>query len=193
MRTTTVVLVCLFAFSVFATAPASGSWSLHLSGGATFPTQDVGETELGTGLGLEALVGYRFMPHLEGYAGWDYHHFGADESATGDDVDTEETGYAFGLRFVHPIGESALSYVARAGATYNHIEMENDDGDIIADSGHGLGWEAGVGLDIPIGDSWSVVPMVRYRSLSREIEIEDEATDVDLTYVATDLGITWSF
>ena len=34
----------------------------------------------------------------------------------------------------------------RAGATYDHVELESEGGDITADSGHGLGWEAGSGL-----------------------------------------------
>jgi hypothetical protein len=38
----------------------------------------------------------------------------------------------------------------KGGATYNHIETENSEGEIIDDSGHGFGWQAGTGLSLAI-------------------------------------------
>jgi hypothetical protein len=190
------LVVALFALTILCPGQASadgGPWSVQFSGGAALPTQEMGDSELGTGLGFEGLVGYRFMPHLGAYAGWDWHHFIADESFAGPDVDVEETGYAFGLQFIHPIGESSLSYVIRAGGTFDHIEIENDEGDIVADSEHGLGWEAGLGLDMAFAGDWHVRPMVRYRTLSRDIDIEEEVTEVDLNYVALEVGFALSF
>ncbi len=68
------------------------------------------------------------------------------------DTDFEETGYTFGLQFIHPLGTSEkISYLIRAGGIYNHIEVENSAGDITADSGHGLGWEIGAGVQVYFG------------------------------------------
>jgi len=189
-----VVLMAVLLLLCAGVAPASdGPWSVELLGGAAFTTEDMGDAELGTGLGFEASVAYRVMQHLDVYGGWDWRHFMADESFAGSDVDVEETGYALGVRFVHPIGTSTLSYIIRAGATYDHIEIENDEGDVVADSEHGLGWEGGVGLDIPLGEDWRVRPMARYRTLSRDIDIEDESTSVDLSYVTLEVGLSRSF
>ena len=46
--------------------------SIEASGGAAFTTQKFGDADLGTGVGLELIGRYRFMPHLAVYAGWDW-------------------------------------------------------------------------------------------------------------------------
>jgi hypothetical protein len=101
-----------------------------------------------------------------------------------------------GLRFEHPFsGESgdgpAMQF--RAGGTYNHIEIEDPDGDIVADSGLGLGWEIGTGVTLPLTGNWRVSPGLRYRALSRDVTIGSTTTGVDLRYVALELGFTWGF
>ena len=116
-----------------------------------------------------------------------------DQSFAGTDASFEETGYTFGLQFIHPIGESDVSFLVRAGGTYNHIEVENKDGEIIIDSGHGLGWQAEAGLKIHMSENFSLLPSVRYRSLSRDIEINNTNTSVDLNYVSVGVGLSWSF
>jgi hypothetical protein len=116
-----------------------------------------------------------------------------DQSFAGSDASFEETGYTFGLQFIHPIGESNISYLARAGGTYNHIEIENNDGDITIDSRHGLGWQAEAGLVIPLSEKFSLLPSLRYRSLSRDIDIENVSTPVQLNYFSVGVGLSWSF
>ena len=176
-----------------ASADAQSTWSLDVRAGPAFPVQDLGAAELETGFGLEGTIAYRFAPHLAAYGGWDYHTFGTED---GTDTDVDETGYAFGLRFEHPFSGETGSGPAlrlRAGGTYNHIEVENADGDSVADSGHGLGWEAGAGVTFAIGESVRLSPGVRYRALSRDLTIDEVTTDVDLRYLAAEVGVTWSF
>lgn len=182
-------------FLLFAAHPAlaQNRWSMELNSGGAYATQDLGDADLGAGLGFELTVAYRFMPHLAAYGGWGWRHFAADQSFAGADMDFEETGYTFGLQFVHPTALSRLSYMVQAGGIYNHIEVENGDGDITGDSGHGLGWQAGAGLVYALTSRWSIVPSVRYRSLSRDIEIESVTTDVDLTYLSFGIGFTRTF
>lgn len=175
---------------------AQSSWSVDLRAGPAFATQEAADSDLDTGFGFEGTLAYRFLPHLAGYAGWDWHTFGASDSLAGLEADIEETGYVAGLRFEHPLaGESGPGPAVRlhAGATYNHIEIEDDDGEIVADSGHGFGWEAGAGLSFPVSDALRLTPGVRYRALSRDVDVDDVTIGVDLRYVAAEVGVSWSF
>lgn len=175
-------------------ATAQGPWSVQLSIDGASATQDLAEgADLGMGLGLEAMVAYGIVPHLEAYASWDWHHFPAERAFDFDDVSVEETGYAAGFRFRFPMGSSGISYLFRAGGTFNHIEVESDEGDIIGDTDHGLGWELGAGLIVPLGDNWRLTPGARYRALSRGIDFEDESIDAELTYVVLEVGFTYVF
>lgn len=195
MKNLILTIAALLVLSGFnqITAQTNNCWSLEFRPGIDYATKDIADADLGMGFGLEGIVAYHFMPHLAAYAGWSYNNFAVDQSFAGPDASFEETGYSFGFQFIHPIGESTLSYLVRIGGTYNHIEIENNDGDIIIDSGHGLGWQAEAGLMIPLSDKFSLLPSVRYRSLSREIEIESIITSVDLNYLSVGVGLSWSF
>jgi len=186
-------IVALTLLTVFNQSRAQDKWSLELRPGVNYATQDIADANLELGFGTELTIAYRFMPHLAAYAGWSYNNFAVDQSFAGPDASFEETGYTFGLQFIHPIGESGLSYLVRAGGTYNHIEIENNSGDIIIDSGHGLGWQAEAGLVIPLSEKFSLLPSLRYRSLNRDIEIENVITSVDLNYLSVGVGLSWSF
>jgi len=192
MRRLTSVVVTLALLPGAGVARAQGRWSLEASAGAAFATQKLGEADLGTGVGLDLIGRYRFMPHLSAYAGWDWHHFPSDDPVAGGDADFEDTGYTFGMRFEHPFA-GKTSYWLRLGGTAKHIEVENGEGDIISDTGHGLGWEAGAGMTIPIGTRTMLTPGVRYRALSRDLEVGSASTPVDLKYVNVGLGLAYRF
>ncbi len=193
MKRSAVIFICVVAIMAFI-APletiGQARWSLDLRGSVDFPTQSLGEADLNTGFGIEPTITYRFMPHLGVYAGWGWHQFTTDDMVVGNDMDVEETGYTFGLQFTHPIEGTSLSYFFRAGGVHNHIEVENDEGDITADSGHGLGWQAEAGIVVSMNDHWSLMPGVRYRALSRDLEIENVTTNVDLNYIS--VGVSFS-
>ena len=108
-------------------------------------------------------------------------------------MDFEETGYTFGVEYLHPLGNSPLDFYIRGGGIYNHIEVESSDGDITADSDHGLGWQIEGGLAFDLGNRWMLKPGVRYRSLSRDIEVGNTTTDIDLTVFNTSIGISRTF
>jgi len=192
MKRSAVILIGVVAIIAFI-APlktmAQSRWGLDLRGSVAFPTQSFGEADLSTGFGVEPTLTYRFLPHLGVYAGWGWHQFNTDDMVVGNDMDVEETGYTFGLQFVHPIEGTSLSYFVRAGGIHNHIEVENDEGDIMADSGHGFGWQAEVGISVPMNDYWSLMPGVRYRALSRDLEIENVSTEVDLNYLSVGVSL----
>jgi opacity protein-like surface antigen len=174
---------------------AQKEWSAELRPGINFSTQDLCDAELKTGFGFEASVSYRFMPHLGVYVGWGWNQFTSDNaslSGTGESA-FEETGYTFGLQFIHPINNSHISYLLRAGGIYNHIEVENNAGNSIADSAHSPGWEIGGGLNIDLGSNWNLRPQIGYRSLSSDIEMGNTSTAVDLKYFVTGVGIALLF
>lgn len=195
MKKLVLTLAAILALCTFqqTETQAQNRWGAEFRSGVDFTTKDIADADLKTGFGFEGTVSYRFMPHLAAYAGWSWNHFSADNSFAGTDAGFEETGYTFGLQFAHPIGKSDISYLVRAGGTYNHIEIENKDGEIIIDSGHGLGWQAEAGFMIHLSENFSLLPSVRYRSLSRNIKVENVNTSVDLDYVSVGVGLTWSF
>jgi opacity protein-like surface antigen len=168
-------------------------WSFDLHAGLAAPTSEIDGADLGAGTGFETNFAYRVLPHLAIYAAWDWHRFTPDEVLGQSDLDLEETGYAFGLRFDHPLAGDdgdGPSYRIRAGVTLNHIELEDPDGDIVDDSGHGVGYEVGAGVMFPLAGPWTIGPQVRFRSLGRELDVGDGTVDVDLSYLAFD--VVWS-
>ena len=188
-------VLALLLIAATSSVHAQDRWRFEVRGGAAFPMEDLGDASLNTGFGFEGTVGYRVQPHLWAYAGWDWHQFTADASFAGGDNDFEETGYALGLQFEHPIGgrSEAVALQLRAGGTYNHVEVENTAGDLVADSDHGLGWEAGAGLAFRLGNGWQLAPGMRFRSLSRDFTIGSTTTAGSLRYLAAELGISRSF
>lgn len=187
-------LALLAILAIPGSAFAQGRFTVEGHAGVAIPTQDLVDASLQTGGGFGGTVGYRFMPHLGAYAGWDWHHFNAKQSFAGADVDFELTGYAFGLRFQHPLGgeQGKVAIQVRGGGLYSHIEAEGSTGDLIADTGHGLGWEAGAGLAVSAG-GWEIVPGARYRSIKRDFEIGANTTSGTLSFVAAELRIVRRF
>jgi len=174
-----------------ASAQSRISWEIRT--GVDFATQELGNADLNTGFGLDGILSYRFMPHTSVFGGWGWHRFTSDDSFAGANMDFEETGYTFGLEYLHPLGNTPLDFYLRGGGIYNHIEVENSDGDITADSDHGLGWQIEGGLAFDLGNHWMLKPGIRYRALSRDIEVSNITTDIDLTVFNTSIGISRTF
>ena len=195
MKTKVLIFTIMFAsFSLFSAAQENEKrFGFELNGGASFATRELGDANLNPGFGFEGIFHYRFMPHTGVYAGWGWNRFGADDSFAGKDVCFEETGYVFGLQFKHPFGESPVSYFVRAGGLYNHIEIENADGNIIMDSGHGFGWQLAGGIDLPLGRNWSIMPGLKFNALNREVENEGVTTQLNLNYISVRVGFIKRF
>jgi len=173
---------------------AQERWGIELRGSGGISTQDTDREAYETGFGLEGTVQYRFLSSVAAYGGYHYTQFNAMESIAGPDMHLENTGYVAGLRFERPLREgSATSGWVRTGLTYDNLEIEDPAGEIVNESGHGLGWEFGAGLVAPIIAGWSATPGVRYRSTSRDFGIGDAAVPVELQHVAFEMGITRRF
>jgi hypothetical protein len=182
------------ALALAASALPAQRLTADLRGAMAVPTQDFADADFDLGFGFGATLAYRFQTHVHVYGGWDRMRFPAPQSFAGTDTDFEETGYTLGLRFEHALGDAwPLWYRLEAGATFKHIEIEDADGDRIADSGHGTGLEVGVGLLVPLGASWRFAPTLRWRTLEREFTIANVTTRSDLTYGALELGLSRRF
>ena len=173
-------------------AQAQGKLNATFRPSANFPVNDLGTTELKNGGGFGVNFSYRFMSQFSGYAGWCWDRFSPAQSDN-TVAHFEETGYRFGLQFIQPLSvESKLNLHLGAGGVGHHIEAESEDGDIIDDSGHGLGWEVEVGLSFPISKRWQIVPDIRYHSLSREMMTGTTEESVDLNYISVGVGVSWT-
>ncbi|KAB2866945.1 MAG: porin family protein [Bacteroidales bacterium] len=168
-------------------------FGFELSGGASFATSKPGDAKLNSGFGFEGIFHYQFMPHAGVYGGWGWNRFGANKSFAGLDVCFEETGYVLGLQFKHPIGTKALSYYLRAGGLYNHIEIENKDGDIIGDTDHGLGFQLAAGIDYTLGKNWSITPGLKFNYLNRDVEMGGVTTSLNHNYLSFRVGFLKRF
>lgn len=172
---------------------AQKKWSFELRPAVNFPTKDLGTTPLKTGAGISGQISYKFIPHLAVYSGWSWNRFASKKLAEASSLDFEETGYNFGLQFIHPVTSSGVSYMLKAGATVNHIETENTSGQVINDTGHGFGWELGAGIGVPAGNRILILPQVNYRALSRDIKSGSMSIPVDLNYISAGVGVSFSF
>lgn len=190
------VLSTALAFTV-APVPAAAQaddgdrWAFDVRGGLAFATDDLGELDLDAGIGFEGTLHLHLYEHVWAYAGWDWFHF-SSETASGEEIDAEDTGYALGLRWDHSRPGNVGAWL-RAGIVVDHVELEDEEGDLVGDSDHTVGWEAGAGLSLPLSDVWSLTPGVRVRSFDPDLEVEGFGPFGDLTYVAVDVGVSRRF
>lgn len=191
-----VLAVIFFVAVMFATALAQEGekrFGIELNGEVAFVSSDLAGSSLNAGLGFETIFQYRFIPFTSVYGGWGWNHFNANESFAGPDIDFEQTGYILGLQFKHSIKDSPVSYFVRTGLLYSHIEIENNAGDIISDTGHGVGFQVAGGIEVSMGKNWSMAPGIKYNSLKGEAEIEGENYQLDHRYVSARIGVIKRF
>ncbi len=180
----------LFSFTLI----AQEKWSLEFKPGLNFPSTELGETSLKTGFGFELIGAYKFSPQFDVYAGWGWTQFKTKEALLNEEIDVNETGYSFGLKFTNPfLNFVKTSYVLSVGGIYNHLELEDRFGDTIGDTGHSLGWQVAVGLEYFIAENWSLRPEMRYRSFSKDFTYRNFSKELDHKYVSIGLGIAISF
>ena len=61
------------------------------------------------------------------------------------------------------------------------------------DSGHELGFEAGGGLVIPLGERWRIAPTLRFRTLSPSFDVSGVTTKSDFRYAGFEVGVSRKF
>jgi len=195
MKTKVLSLLIVFAsFNCFAQEkePRLG---IEVNERTSFAIKKLDDAKMKVGFGFEGILHYRFYKHLEAYAGWGWNYFSSEDSFAGENCDFEETGYMFGLQFKHTIWDSPISYYVRAGGLWNHIEIENIDGNIIEDTKHGLGYQLAGGVYIPIGKNWSFNTGLIFNSLNRNniVFSDNIKRTLDLKYLSLRVGIIKMF
>ena len=183
-------------FALTPSASAQQPWTVELRSGAAFPTVDVvGDLGTGNGFALEGSVSYRFVPFLDVYVAWDWVRFSPESSFAGPDVDFEANGYVGGVRFEHPLSEALpFDAWARVGVRYDHLELEDASGDIVAGTDRDVGFDIGAGVSIRVAEQWSLTPGARYRAVSHDVQISPSVTEeADLRHVVLDLGVAYRF
>jgi hypothetical protein len=187
-----VVFTALFVVNAYAQEQVK-RFGFEISGGPSVSLSQPGGSDLNVGGGIEGIFHYRFLAHTGVYAGWGWSHFPSDESFAGQGTDFEETGYVIGLQYQQEIKNTSLSYYFRGGALYNHLELENRDGDLIGDTHHGWGWQVAGGVYVPIGKTVNITTGLKLNSLSRPLEYNGNARDLDLRHLSLRVGIIKNF
>ncbi|HEX2092022.1 MAG TPA: outer membrane beta-barrel protein [Longimicrobiaceae bacterium] len=158
----TVAALAALACSAPAGAQSILPFSVEGRGGLAFPSGDFGET-LGLGYALGAHAIFNFLPFIGLYAGYSYHTFDFDEDAlpgAGDEAYTLQ-GFDAGVRLSVPTPGIALGPYLRGGIVYYEPGVTGTD----VDSDRELGYQAGVGIDYPLGIIVSLTPEVSYVTL----------------------------
>jgi hypothetical protein len=193
INSSALAVYCLIFFLSPVLVTAQNNWSIETHTSVNYPVKKFGSIPLAVGLGLEGTVHYRFKPQLSAYAGWGWNQFNQRDGHDGPAIQYEEEGYLLGVIYSYPLRARGLQANASAGAVYNHIGAEDDKGEMLENSGHGLGWQLSCGLSQQLGCRWKITADVRYKSLSRSLKIDDKMTEVSLRYLSTGIGIAWSF
>lgn len=188
-----VIAIFLTIQSAFAQDSNQKRWSFEIRGGVNYTINKLGDANLDVGEGFEGTVAFRCYRSIAVYGGWGYNHFPSDKNIEGGKLDFEETGYTFGLQTINAFPNSKVGYLLKGGAIFNHIETENSAGTIINDSGHGFGWQVGLGINFPLGNRFRLTPEIRYRSLAREITLSNTTKAVDLNYLSASVGLAIIF
>lgn len=188
-----ILLIAITIFLISFTGEAQEKWSVEFRPGLNFPTRDVGDIDTKIGFGYEITGAYKIMPHLAVYAGWGWNQFKGGDNYSTDKFTLEETGFTFGIQFIRQIGTSPFSYLTGAGIVYNHIKLENNAGNIAESTDYGFGWQLAIGIDYEFAYNLSLRPMIRYRSLSTDLEIANASAELKLNYISFGIGLAWDF
>lgn len=158
-----------------------------------FPIALSGNTNLNNGFGFEFNCTYHVLSNFSIYSGWDWNKFTCVKSFAGSYTDFEETGYVLGIKYIHPVENTNFNYFISAGTTLKHIEIQDQKGEIIADTDFGFGWETSIGIALNLKQRWSISPSFRMRSLKRSVNLNEIQNNFELSYISLKIAIGWKF
>lgn len=168
-------------------------FALEVRGGYAIPTGDWNEDDIfENGFGFGGSVMAMVMPQLGVYAGWESFTFSVDEDEEGVEADATDAGFRAGVTLNVPLAASPnIAPFLELGALYNTLEISasGDGASVEIESDGSFGFEAGLGVDVALGERLSVVPMVRYRQHSVEFEDLDSEDSEDISYVVVGVGL----
>lgn len=137
-------------------AHAQVGFAVEGRGGVTFPQGDLSDAGAEAGLSLGAELQANFRQNLTAYAGFRRNSFNCDNGCTLGS-NPRSTGIAAGLKYIfHSPGD--IYVWGRGGIVADKFETDLGSGD------RELGFELGLGGDMPIAPRLSVVPHVGFTS-----------------------------
>ena len=179
------IVILVLATQLFVKAQSKSKWTVEFRPSLNFPTGYVAGSKLSIGFGFNGEVYYRILSHTSVYAGWGWNLFPQQE----DQFSNEETGYTFGLQFMHPFPNSEIQYYVKGSGVYNHLEIEKDN-EQYSDSGHELGWQADAGVSLPFDYGIALNPGIRYRQISGTIKKDNKVLPFDLNHLSIGIGVS---
>ena len=156
---------------LLAAAPAAAQdspISVEARSGVTFPTGDLSDGGVESGVIFGVDLFFTVDRALSIYAGWGQHGFSDDVSASGPRAGVKAMFHTPGM---------ATPWI-RAGATFNELESGGIFG---GTTDREIGLEAGAGIDYELSDRVSVTPAARYHTFSPE--------GTTVSYLTVDLGL----
>lgn len=178
------VAAAVLALSLVAMPVDAQQISFEGRGALTFPTGDFGDRADGdAGFGADVFV--NVSPRLSVYGGYQYEMY---ECAGCDTDGYTANGFEAGAKLLFSREGGILPW-AKIGAIFNTLEVE--EGLVDAESDRGIGLQAAVGADIPLGETLSFSPALRYQTWSADFDVFGELTEVevDVSSFALDLGL----
>jgi hypothetical protein len=151
------LLLALSALWIFA-AEAQAQVGLGVEGraGVTFPQGDLSDAGAEAGLSFGAELQANFQRNLTAYVGFHRHAFNCEDACTLGN-DPRSTGIGAGLKYIFHAPGDALAW-ARGGIVANTFESDTRSSD------REIGFELGVGADMPIAPRLYLVPNIGFIS-----------------------------
>jgi hypothetical protein len=171
-----IILSCA-AFTLATLVPATTSAQFSIEGrvGASLPIGELSDDpglnqSFGIAVALDAM--YAVAENVSLYAGGSRHSFNCDDCP----ADVTTSGVVGGVKYLFP-GGGPITVWLRGGGMFHRASVDGSAQD------WGFGVDSGLGLDIAVRRSMSIVPAVRLNSYG--------SGAVSLTFVTFDLGINF--
>lgn len=192
MKKVTSAIIMAATLGVVGTADAQSRspLSVEIRGGLPFPVGDFQDSHGGlqTGYSLDGTAIFQVTPMLGLYAGYSTNRFEVENT---EDREVNDAGFHGGLMASFPM-TTGLNPFVKGGVVYHETEtVVNGEGQ--ANSDAELGFQAGAGVEIPLGRTLSFTPGVSYTRHSVESQTILNAPDRDVSYVRADVGLRVRF
>jgi hypothetical protein len=187
--TTTLAATAAFAHASTVSAQAL---SVELRGGldrSVSEFRDPGGLEARGDAGFGGDLIFNVSEMLSIYGGYAWDRFGCDGCGDGEWITSR--GFEGGAKILFGAApfSGALSPWLRAGVVANKLKV--DDGTFEVTSDTGIGFQAALGIDLPLGEVLSFSPAIRYQRFPAEFEgvggiVVAEET---VSYISLDFGL----
>lgn len=153
----------LLALSLLALPAQAQQITFEGRGSLSFPIGDFGDAADG-GAGFAGDVFYNIGPRVSLYGGYQYEMF---DCAGCDGDGFTSNGFEAGVKLLFARRAGVLPW-ARLGGIFNALDF--DDGSFDVESDRSLGLQVAVGVDVPLGETLSFSPALRYQAWTADFD-----------------------